>query len=395
MKRIICIICAFALLLCAAPTVFAEDDRQTILNSATLSPLQTHYPPLDARVEEILGEITTAEMDTYEKVKACYTYCIEGSVYYQHIKWYDELYAIRDACGYTNINDVWMIYEASFFLEDKHGVCDDYAAAFAVLCRALGLEAYYVWGKTNTVSGGLAGHAWVNIRVGDVFYHFDPQVEANIANRNDGVISYSRFCVTDEQMEGRLFIDDRAVCVAAFGGFDCTGTTATISVSDCYGDGMTLPGDIELIFTVETEGFANGYELSLRYMGGSAEFSMEESNPCEAVLEGNTLKWVPNLDGAYRVFVVISEPNGRVSNVCFAYNFYFFDEPTEVVGDVNGDGKANALDASLVLQYDAFLLVADAEYIKNGDFNRDGNVNPLDASLILQYDALLIPAPTF
>lgn len=422
MKRMICTVLAVAMLICFAVVAEAvdvgstnsddtssesealvsesgaeensseeenTDPRAVILNSAELIPLRTNYPLLDARVDEILAQITKAEMDTYEKVKACYTYCVEDSVYYQHKKWYDELYAIRDACGYENLNDVWMIYEASFFLEDKHGVCDDYSAAFTVLCRAIGLDAYYVWGQTNKASGGYTGHAWVNICVDGVYYHFDPQVEANITQRNDGVIGYHRFCVTDEEMEGRLIIEDRAECINAFGGFACK-LKATLSVEPLYAKGMTLPRDIILGFDVDVQGFPLDSTLSLYYMAGDSAFDPVQSVECEGVtVEGGTLSWKPNMVGEYTVFVVVTAPNGMMSYAGFKYKFYRFDDPTEILGDVNGDGRISPLDASLVLQYDAKLLVIDIAYIKSGDFNGDGKISPLDASLILQYDANL------
>ena len=59
-------------------------------------------------------------------------------------------------------------------------------------------------------------------------------------------------------------------------------------------------------------------------------------------------------------------------------------------GDVNGDGKVDALDASLVLQYDAGLITFTEEQIIRADVNDDGKADALDASLILQYDAGLI-----
>ncbi len=392
MKRIVCVLFVLVFMLCTVPTVEAistEDERRTIINSAELAPMKTHYPKLDNRVEDIFELILTPDMDTYDKVKACYTYCIEDSVYYQHMKWYDELYAIRDYCGYENIYDVWMIYEACFFLEDKHGVCDDFSAAFAVMCRALGLEAYYVWGETNTTAGDFTGHAWVNIKIGDIFYHFDPQVEANIANRNDGVIGYHRFCVTDEEMEGRLRIEDRAVCVERFGGFACQTVEKTVKISDCYADGMTLPDGSVLRFTVTLEGFGDDASI-IFYCVDSDGFGRE----CEDItVEGNTYSWQENRLGLCTIVLKVVDSHGTVYSQAFNYNFYRFQAPTDVLGDVNGDGAVTPLDASLVLQYNAQLLVISEDYMINGDFNYDGKISPLDASLILQYNAGLISYP--
>ncbi|MBQ3196424.1 MAG: Ig-like domain-containing protein [Clostridia bacterium] len=61
-----------------------------------------------------------------------------------------------------------------------------------------------------------------------------------------------------------------------------------------------------------------------------------------------------------------------------------------VVGDVQGDGYINSLDASVVVQYDAELEEITGVYLIAADANIDGDVNSLDSTVILQHDALLI-----
>ena len=56
--------------------------------------------------------------------------------------------------------------------------------------------------------------------------------------------------------------------------------------------------------------------------------------------------------------------------------------PEVKLGDVNGDGVVNALDASAILK----AVVAGTEVdVKVGDYNADGTVNALDASAILKF----------
>lgn len=66
------------------------------------------------------------------------------------------------------------------------------------------------------------------------------------------------------------------------------------------------------------------------------------------------------------------------------------DYDSRLKGDVNNDGKVGALDASLILQYDAMLIELNDICTLASDVNKDGKVGPLDASLILQYDAMLL-----
>lgn len=60
------------------------------------------------------------------------------------------------------------------------------------------------------------------------------------------------------------------------------------------------------------------------------------------------------------------------------------------VGDANGDGVVNNLDASLVLKYDAAIEELDDTQMLYANVNFDGKVNNVDASSILKYDAGLL-----
>jgi hypothetical protein len=61
-----------------------------------------------------------------------------------------------------------------------------------------------------------------------------------------------------------------------------------------------------------------------------------------------------------------------------------------LLGDVNGDGKIDTIDAKMVMQYDLGLLSEDNLNLAVADVNGDGKVNTTDAKLIMQYDLDLI-----
>lgn len=61
-----------------------------------------------------------------------------------------------------------------------------------------------------------------------------------------------------------------------------------------------------------------------------------------------------------------------------------------VVGDVNGDGDVDAMDAAEILRYDAGLKSLEDAQKALADVNGDGDVDALDSAKILQFDAGII-----
>ena len=59
------------------------------------------------------------------------------------------------------------------------------------------------------------------------------------------------------------------------------------------------------------------------------------------------------------------------------------------VGDANCDGSVNAIDAALVLQFNAGLL-GSLPCEDAADVNGDGDITSVDAALILQFTAGLL-----
>lgn len=70
------------------------------------------------------------------------------------------------------------------------------------------------------------------------------------------------------------------------------------------------------------------------------------------------------------------------------------EESSEVddllIGDTNGDGDINSLDAAQVLKHDAVLISLENAALQRADVNGDGSANSLDAAQILKYDAGMI-----
>jgi hypothetical protein len=63
--------------------------------------------------------------------------------------------------------------------------------------------------------------------------------------------------------------------------------------------------------------------------------------------------------------------------------------PGGLIGDVSCDGRINAIDAALVLQYDAGI-ISSLACVENADVNEDTRINSIDGALILQFTAGLV-----
>lgn len=193
-------------------------DVQSILNSAPLNPTRTGVAAVDELVDRIFDEIFTPGMTTYEKTRAIYDYLVDNITYGRGSKYWTDYISLLGGRTYSS-RDREVILRAYDILISDVGVCNDYSAAFMVMTRAVGLECFYVEGKTNNISGGYSGHIWNNIRINGTLYTFDVQVEANITDRAGGVNTYTRFCKTDAQMGSRLIYFRRQADIDAYNGF--------------------------------------------------------------------------------------------------------------------------------------------------------------------------------
>lgn len=152
-------------------------------------------PYLNQLIADTIAKFATPEMTEYEKAKAAFDYMITSTV-------------LDEPIGL----DLWRIHEGSemplSFVENRSvsvlqygvGMCEDYAAAFTMLLRGLGLEAEYLPGLTYSLEGQLVDHAWVVAKVDGVWYHLDCQLEDNISRH--GAIRYRYFMKSDATMAG-------------------------------------------------------------------------------------------------------------------------------------------------------------------------------------------------
>lgn len=153
---------------------------------------------LDAILDQIFAQIITPDMDTHDKLKACYDYLItvifdpryeEGVATYENVP-------VMDMSS-TNFNAATLFFSGS-------GVCDHFSAAFAVMAWKIGVPMYIAGGYTSKSGGGYTPHAWCQLDGADgTIYVFDPHIDYLLALRSGKTSSYVRFGVPAAKVPGK------------------------------------------------------------------------------------------------------------------------------------------------------------------------------------------------
>lgn len=119
-----------------------------------------------AQYKKIADEVTTAEMNDTEKVKALHDWLCQNTRY-------------ADSTIPAEYHT-----DASVLLNDST-VCEGYAKALNLLCNSAGIETYYIHSSD---------HAWNIVKIGGQYFHID-------STWDDGDdISYSWFLKSDSEM---------------------------------------------------------------------------------------------------------------------------------------------------------------------------------------------------
>ena len=225
LSALLCAILCVSLLLPAAAAL--DNTAKNLLNAASLTPLYTGYSPLDQLIRSIFSSRFSAGASTYDKIKACYDYVNTGASYRGVTPPASTYNAIRSECGYYKTEDMYAVARAYHFLQDKKGSCIDFADAFLVLARAVGLECYLMHGTYDSGS-----HYWNLIKLNGSYYVFDTEADWRSAGSSWSSPKYNSFCLSESADSHRRC--DRSACIAEFGNFRCANKTNN--------PGATVPG---------------------------------------------------------------------------------------------------------------------------------------------------------
>lgn len=164
-------------------------DIKDIINSSPIyAPCYTGDKEIDARVQEILSQIITDDMTTYEKTYAIYRWIVDNTYYQVHPGNYRG--------NYISDYDTWCVSQSYSVLCLGYGSCVNYASAFVVLTRAIGLESYKIYGSLYSANVNRV-HGWAVVNINGTLYTFDPQLGDEAETEGWGS-SMDYFCKDDE-----------------------------------------------------------------------------------------------------------------------------------------------------------------------------------------------------
>lgn len=131
---------------------------------------------VNAKADEIIGQIITPSMTDYDKVKAIHDYIVNNTTYDSSLQ----------PISFT-------IYGA---LIKGRGVCQAYASAFETLLDKVGIE------NTAVISESME-HVWNLVKLDGDYYHIDVTWDDPVTNTGENVLRYDYFLVNDEEMKSR------------------------------------------------------------------------------------------------------------------------------------------------------------------------------------------------
>ena len=310
-----------------------SQDIKDLLNDADLDSMKTGYQKIDEQVTNILNVTCKDDMSQYDKVRNIYDYLMES--YELRESSYVDSDTIYDYCSGMNFisdYDMEMIYRAGTVFSGKRGDSLDFAAAFAIILRNVGYEAYFIDGEMM-VDSEYEDHGYTVVEINKKYYIFDPAEEKNMVGE-DGKVMYNVFCKTFTEMSDKYKTGDVSDALEEFKEFETLGDMSfSVKVTTSGGDstkgsvnysgsGNTVTLDeleVDVYDKVYLSGSVTGssrstwklivkvYDKNKNYITESTLYSETNSD------KENDVSYTPARGGYMKLVYMGTDENGRTS----------------------------------------------------------------------------------
>lgn len=314
------------------------ENVKTLLNNASTQSLETGLYALDNRVNNVLATTCTKDMTMYEKVRNVYDYMM----YYYDVtnKTYIDQDTIIEACSsvdYTSDFDMEVVYRANKLLTNQTGSSEDYACAFTVLLRKLGLEAYYIDGKMMGDNAESKSEGYTLVVIDGQRYLFDVAKEDTLSK--NATVEYKVFCKTLDELTGQYSTDGIQDSINKFEGFAKLGkfsVNAIFTSGDYSAEGtVNYQNDSEDVNTVEANGnleilLQDNISISASVKGSNKNtwkliakvYDSDMNYQTEAIVynettntNSNEIIYTPGRAGNIKLLLMVTDSNGRTCTV--------------------------------------------------------------------------------
>lgn len=319
---------------------------------------------------------------TWDAVKTAYTQMMQAAdaVQIAGANRFEKLKGIHDWIAKRVDYDTKFAYATSYyatsvFLAPYITVCEGYAEAFKMLCDRAGIPCIVVVGFAGEA------HAWNYVKMEDGnWYAVDVTWDDQNAEDGSDIILYDFFLRGANSTE--IFFHGENQAATAF-------KDTHKPLGDRYGDGSIF----KLSYPALTQ---EGYTRML--LAPNSEATVDKTSMTVSLPDGTDIADAFLVPDGYRGYASEDEPVLQIMQIIGGqeklveeYDIHWLKAGR--LGDVNGDGKVNTIDARWALQAASGVRVLTEAQKAAADVNGDGKVNTIDARWILQMASGVRPVP--
>lgn len=140
---------------------------------------------INTKVDQIIKENVTNDMDDYDKIKAIHDYLINHSKY--------------DVEKNDGKGSVYNSYKALGPLFEGYATCNGYTDAMALFLNKFGIRNYKI--ATTPDDENLTGHIWNAVYLNGKWLHLDVTWDDPVAENGQDYLLHKYFLITDEELK--------------------------------------------------------------------------------------------------------------------------------------------------------------------------------------------------
>lgn len=291
---------------------------------------------------------TAVKQDYTAMMNAAKAVVAEGATRFDKLKTLHDW--VAQATTYDNDFKDSAFYATSVFLAPHQSVCEGYSEAFKILCDLAGIPCVIAVSDT---------HEWNHVKMEDGKWY---AVDVTWDDQDTyGELDYDFFLVgaqtKDVHFDGNTFASEHLYTGSVFSGYSATcpalSATAYLPMFLNSNSGASVDKAAKTVYLYDDETVAHAFVAA---PGMYITLSDSEKE-----------LWIVKNGDIVDSYTIVRPAAGAAGS-----------------GDVNGDGRVNAVDARFVLQASSGARTLTAEQRACADLNGDGRINAVDARWILQ-----------